>query len=187
MPTLTTGSSTPVSSSKTSASPAGERDDHGLRPDQVDIGSTTASLMPHYYQPAYIALPSLLLAAFSGAWCWMRRREEVTLAQSAKANEFPQTESLLASMEEARAAGDTTRFFQSARLALTGALASEWQVDPASVTLTDVEARLGASSVTARVFKLSDEAAYAGATLAPADFLWWKQLVLREISNEAMS
>lgn len=172
---------------KTSASPAGDLDDNGLRPNQVYVGSTTGSLMPHYYQPAYIAVPSLLLTAFSGAWFWLRRREQITLAESAKANEFPQTESLLASMEEARATGDTTRFFQNARLALRGALASKWQVDPASITLADVEARLGARSVTARVFKLADEAAYAGATLAPADFRWWKQLVLREISNEAMS
>lgn len=172
---------------KTSASPAGDLDDNGLRPNQVYVGSTAGSLMPHYYQPAYIAVPSLLLTAFSGAWFWLRRREQITLAESAKANEFPQTESLLASMEEARATGDTTRFFQNARLALRGALASKWQVDPASITLADVEARLGARSVTARVFKLADEAVYAGATLAPADFRWWKQLVLREISNEAMS
>jgi hypothetical protein len=177
----------PAPSSKTSASPAGGRDDQGLRPDHVDIGSTTASLMPHYYQPAYIAVPSLLMAAFSGAWFWMRRRDQMTLAEAEQANEFPQTESLLESMEEARAAGDTTRFFQTARLALRGALASQWHVDPAIITLAEVEARLGAGSVTARVFPLADEAAYAGATLTPADFQWWKKLVLREISNEAMS
>jgi hypothetical protein len=182
-----TASLAPAPSNQTSASTAGDRDDHGLRPDQVDSGGTTASLMPHYYQPAYIAVPSLLLAAFSGAWFWIRRREQITWAEAAQANEFPQTETLLASMEEARAAGDTTRFFQAARLALQSALASQWQVDPASITLADVEARLGTSSVTARVFKLADEAAYARATLAPADFQWWKQLVLREISNEAMS
>lgn len=182
-----TASLAPAPSNQTSASPAGDRDDHGLRPDQMDIGSTTASLMPHYYQPAYIAAPSLLLAAFSGAWFWMRRREHITWAEAAQANEFPQTETLLASMEEALAARDTTRFFQAARSALQGALASQWQVDPASITLADVEARLGTSSVTARVFKLADEAAYARATLATADFQWWKQLVLREISNEAMS
>jgi hypothetical protein len=130
-------------------------------------------------------MPSLLLAAFSGAWFWLRRREQITSAEAARSNEFSQTESLLTSMEEARTAGDTTRFFQAARLALRGALASQWRVDPASITLADVEARLGARSVTARVFKLADEAAYAGATLAPADFPRWKQLVLGEIGNEA--
>jgi hypothetical protein len=185
------GSSTaglaPAPSNQTAASPKGDGDDHGLRPDRVDIGSTIASLMPHYYQPAYVAGPSLLLAAFSGAWFWMRRREQIAVAESAKANELPTTESLLAFMEVARTAGDTTRFFQTARLALRGALASQWQVDPAIITLADVEARLGASSVTARVFKLADEAAYAGVKLTPADFRWWKQLVLREISHEAMS
>lgn len=185
------GSSTaalvPSPSNHTSAAPGGDRETRGLRPDHVDNGGTTASLMPHYYQPAYIAVPSLLLAALSGAWLWVRRGEQIALAQAAKANEFPQTESVLSTMEEARTAGDTTRFFQTARLALTGALAVQWQVDPASITLAEVEARLGANSVSARVFKLADEAAYAGATLAPADFQCWKQLVLREISNEAMS
>lgn len=183
----TTASLAPASSNNTGASAAGDRDDHGLRPDHVEIGSSTASLMPHYYQPAYVAVPSLLLAALSGAWFWMRRREQISLAESAKASEFPQTESLLASMEDAGAAGDTTRFFQTARLALRGALASQWRVDPASITLADVEARLSARSITARVFKLADEATYAGVRLEPADFQWWKQLVLREIGNEAMS
>jgi hypothetical protein len=117
----------------------------------------------------------------------MRRREQISLAETARANGIPQTESLLASIDEAQAAGDTTRFFQTARLALQVVLASQWQVDSANISLADVEARLGASSVTARVFKLADEAAYGGATLAPADFRWWKQLVLREIGNEAMS
>jgi hypothetical protein len=188
--TLSQGGSTsppaPAPSGPSSASAAGGRDDHDLRPDHVTIGSATSSLMPHYYQAPYLAVPSLLLAAFSGTWFWMRRREQNMLAESAKAHELPQTESLLASMEKARAAGDTVRFFQNARLALRGALASEWQVDPESITLAEVEARLGPSSVTARVFTLADEAAYAGATLTPADFQWWQQLVLREISNEAM-
>ncbi|MHB8477059.1 MAG: BatD family protein, partial [Steroidobacteraceae bacterium] len=83
----------PAPSNKTSASPTGDLDDHGLRPGHVEVGSsTTASLMPHYYQPAYIAVPSLLLAAFSGTWFWLRRREQITVAESAKANQFPQTE-----------------------------------------------------------------------------------------------
>jgi hypothetical protein len=182
-----TASVAAASSNETSTAAADDRETPGLRPDHVDTGSTTASLMPHYYQPAYIAAPSVFLAALSGAWFWMRRREHITLVQTARADKFPQTESLLTSMDEACAAGDTTRFFQAARTALRGALASQWQVDPASISLADVEVRLGARSVTARVFKLADEAAYAGATLAPADFRWWKQLVLREIGNEAMS
>jgi hypothetical protein len=174
-------------SNNTAASPAGNRDAHGLRPDLADTGSTTASLMPHYYQPAYLAVPSLLLAAFSGTWFWMRRREQNAWAQAAHASEFPQTEFLLASMEEARAAGDSTRFLQNARLALRGALASRWQIDPASIALPEIETRLGAGSVAARVFKLADEAEYAGATLTPADCRWWNQLVLREINDEAVS
>jgi hypothetical protein len=151
------------------------------------MGSTTASLMPHYYQPAYLAVPSLLLAAFSGAWFWMRRREQNAWAQAAQASEFPPTEFLLACMEEARAAGDSTLFLQNARLALRGALASRWQVDPASIALPEIETRLGAGSVAARVFKLAEEAEYAGARLTPADCRWWNQLVLREINDEAVS
>jgi hypothetical protein len=174
-------------SNTVSASPAGGGDRPGLRPDHVVTGGAASSLMPHYYQPSYIAAPSLLVLALSGAWFWLRRSEQETMAELIRANEFPQIESLLASMEDARAAGDTTRFFQAARAALQGALASKWQLNPANITLADVETRLGANSVTARVFMLADEAAYAGAKLAPVDLRWWKQLVLREFSNEAMS
>jgi hypothetical protein len=171
----------------TGAPQADDRNGRGLRPDLVDMGSTTASLMPHYYQPAYLAVPSLLLAAFSGAWFWMRRREQNAWTEAAQANEFPPTEFLLACMEEARAAGDSTLFLQNARLALRGALASRWQVDPASIALPDIETRLGAGSVAARVFKLAEEAEYAGTRLTPADCQWWNQLVLREINDEAVS
>jgi hypothetical protein len=172
--------------SATSDAPRGDRESGGLRADHADIGGATASLKPRYYQPEYIALPPLLVVAFSGAWFWVRRREK-TAAESIRAAELPSTDSLLASMEKARESGDTRVFFQCARSVLQAALASEWQLDPTRITLAEVEARLGASSVAARVFVLADEAAYAGMKLLPSDFQWWKQLVLLEINNQAMS
>ncbi len=172
--------------SASSDAAADDRGSHGLRADHVDSGGGTASLMPKYYQPAYIALPSLLVVAFSGAWFWVRRREQAAAAQSSRATEFPSIDSMLASMETAREASDSQLFFKSARSVLQAMLASEWQLEPERITLPEIEARLGQSSVAARVFALADEATYAKVKLLPADFQWWKQSVLREIKKKAM-
>jgi hypothetical protein len=156
-----------------------------LRPDHVDRGGGTASLMPHYFQAPYLAIPSLLLIAFSGAWFWVRRREQLERdVQSGRGRESSlQTEPLLKLMDEACVSGDSELFFRSARTALQRNLASKWLLSPESVSLEDVDARLGAGSVVARVFKLADEAAYARLKLTAADFQRWKQLIVRQISE----
>jgi hypothetical protein len=87
-------------------------------------------------------------------------------------------------MEGAGVSGDTELFFRSARTALQRHLASKWQVAPDRVSLEAVDARLGAGSVVARVFKLADEAAYSGLKLSAADLQRWKQLIRRQLSAD---
>jgi hypothetical protein len=155
------------------------------RPDHVESGRSSDSLMPHYYQPAYVALPSALIVAFSGAWLWVRRREHRARdAQNARAGaNSMRTEPFVDLMEEASASGDSELFFRSARTALQRKLASTWQLAPDRVSLDEVDARLGAGSVVARVFKLADEAAYSGLRLTASDFQRWKQLIRRQLTD----
>ncbi len=157
----------------------------GLRPDHVDSGRGSDSLRPHYFQPPYLAIPSALLVALSGAWLWVRRREQRAHdAESAdRRGASLQTEPLLKLMDEASVSGDSELFFRSARTALQRNLASKWRTPPDSVSLEDVDARLGAGSVVARVFKLADEAAYSGLKLSNSDFQRWKQLIIRQIGG----
>jgi hypothetical protein len=180
------GGNPPVTASaKVSAGASDASAGNALRPDHVESGHGADSLMPHYYQPAYVALPSVLLAAFSGAWLWVRRREHRARdAESARAGASSlRTEPLIVLMDEASVSGDSELFFRSARTALQRKLASKWQLAPDRVDVDEVDARLGAGSVVARVFKLADEAAYSGLKLTASDFQRWRQLIQRQLSE----
>ncbi len=178
---------TPATNSATNSAtnPSANTAPDALRPDHVDSGRGSDSLRPHYFQPPYLAIPSALLVALFSAWFGVHRREQRArdLESAARRNDSLQTEPLLKLMDEASVRGDSELFFRSARTALQRNLASKWLKPPDSVSLEDVDARLGAGSVVARVFKLADEAAYSGLKLSSSDFQRWKQLIIRQISG----
>ena len=157
----------------------------GLRADQAQSGATQRSLLPLYYQARFLAIPSLLLVAFSGAWGWMRRREiNAGDAVAARARATAQsTDALLRQMERAAAAGNAALFFSSARAALATTLCSRWNLAPEDLTLAAIDARLGTRSDVRQVFELADEANYSGGRLEAKDLQRWKQMVLRQMSG----
>ena len=121
----------------------------GLRPDHVVTGSGPASLIPMSQRPAFIAIPPLLMLAFSGAFFWVGRRggeDGVTTA----ATSLQVYRSLLS---DAAQTNDPELFFRSGRAALQQAFAAAWQLPPDAVTLEEVEARLGARGTAARVYR----------------------------------
>jgi BatD DUF11 like domain len=157
----------------------------GLRADHVDDARRVASLMPLYYQPRSLGLPSLLALAFSGAWIWVRRRERAAARAEAsgEGSVSARTEVLVSLMVEAGARNDAEAFFRSARTALQRALAAQWRVAPETITRDDLDAHLGAKSVPARIFTLADEAAYAGIGPNKIDFQRWTQVVLQQLKR----
>jgi len=159
----------------------------GLRSDRVQSGATQHSLLPLYYQPRYLGIPSLLIVAFSGAWVWLRRREiGANGADGARARAAAQAaDALLHQIDQATAAGDTALFFRSARSALETTLASRWNLPPEDLTLEAIDARLGDRSEVRRVFELADEANYSGGRVDAKDLQRWKQIVLRQMSGAA--
>jgi len=154
----------------------------GLRPDHVVTGSGPASLIPMSQRPAFIAIPPLLMLAFSGAFFWVGRRggeDGVTTA----ATSLQVYRSLLS---DAAQTNDPELFFRSGRAALQQAFAAAWQLPPDAVTLEEVEARLGARGTAARVFRLADEAAYSNDlsnALQPADYHRWRTLIERQLTK----
>jgi hypothetical protein len=160
----------------------------GLRADHVVSGGGSTSLTPHYYQPRYLSVPSALMLAFSGAWFWLRRRDQIAanvVAEGSRASLDPQP--LLHAMDEAVATQDPELFFKSARAALQRHLASKWRLAPDAITLEEVDTRLGANSDIARLFTLADETVYAGAHFSVFEFQRWKQMVLGELHSKALS
>jgi hypothetical protein len=157
-----------------------------LRADHVVNGGSTASLTPHYYQPEYLGVPSALILAFSGAFFWIRRREQAAADALAEGARTLDSKPLFRIMDDAIAAGNPELFFKSARTALQRDLAAKWQLSPDAITPGLVDARLGRDSGVARVFKLADETAYAGAELAAPELRRWKQVVIDLISSKAV-
>jgi hypothetical protein len=161
------------------------RDSVGLYPDHPQSDRGSKSLLPHYYQPAYLIAPSALAFAWLGLGVWMRRRD---LARSSSVGEHAQmlrTGPLLAQMDEAGAANNAALFFTAARLAVARALALKWHLTPDDVTLEQVDARLGEKAPASQLFKLADEARYSKVTLTAIDFKYWKQIVLGHVGSEA--
>lgn len=168
------------------ATPLNAKAGPGLRADHVVNGASVASLTPYYYQPVYLGVPGALVLSLTGAWLWLRRRDQAEAdAQGARPSLDP--EPLLRVMDDAAAAGDPTLFFQSARAALQRKLASRWHLSPDAITLDELCQRLGADSDVARVFRLADETAYAGIRLAAPEFQRWKQLIFGHIHDQVAS
>jgi hypothetical protein len=156
------------------------------RPDHPDErGGRVDTLMPDYFQSAYLAVPPLVLLALSTAWFWLRREERQAEALRVEPFMMPSTESLGSELDGYAATGDARSFFGAARRALGAVLASRWGLTLAEVTTEEVVSRLGADSDIARVFQLADEAAYSNLKLTPLDFLQCKRVVLRNFEGDA--
>jgi hypothetical protein len=153
----------------------------GLRPDHVVTGSRPASLVPMSQRPAFIAIPSLMMLAFSGAFFWVGRRRDDT--NDGAPTPLQTYQSLL---YEAAKSHDPELFFRAGRAALQQALGARWHIPPDAVTLEVVKTQLGAEGSTAQVFRLADEAAYSNEALQPCDLQRWHRLIEHLLSEAVL-
>jgi hypothetical protein len=160
----------------------------GLRPDHAPSGSHGNSLVPLYYQPAYLTVPAFMILAFPGAWVWLRRRERHAQQRSGEQRDRTLApRSLVGQLDRTAASGDAPGFFHAARSGLQSALATRWRVPPESVNLATVNARLGADSEVRRLFAVADEAIYSDRRFARSELDNWKSVVERALDEEAVS
>ena len=157
----------------------------GLRPDHAASRARVESLVPLYFQPPFLAVPTILAILFGGAWVALRRRERdaADLKRQHERERSQMAQVVLERMAAASARGDAAEFFNSARSLLQRALGARWQIAPAQLTTADIEARLeaaGDGGGIRQLFALADEANYSGGKLQAADFERWTALVRRE-------
>jgi hypothetical protein len=158
----------------------------GLRPDHAPSNSYGNSIVPLYFQPAYLSVPTLVILAFPGAWAWLRRRER----RGQQRSDVTRTVApgwLVGQLERTAASGDASGFFHAARSGVQSALATRWQVPPEAVNLATVNARLGAESDVRRLFAVADEAIYSGRRFARSELENWKGVVVRTMHEETVS
>jgi hypothetical protein len=94
-------------------------------------------------------------------------------------------ERVLAQLDAAAQAGDSSLFFEAARKALLRVLAARWQMPADQITFTELKARLGATGEdVGRLFVLADEARYSDYQPGGTDFQRWLRLVRGQLAGE---
>jgi hypothetical protein len=157
----------------------------GLRPDHIVVGRLASSLIPLYIQPRFLAIPSILALAFTGAWLTTGRRHRDWKMPVRNHRLSRAANRVLAQMEDAARSDDPARFFHWARAAMQQALAARWQLAPDQVTSAEVDARIGDQDQDIPLlFAFADEAKYSGHDLHATDFARWMQIVRRQLSAE---
>ncbi len=157
----------------------------GLRPDHPMAEAVASSLLPLYFRPRFLAIPSLLALLFAGGWLGLRQRGAGrTDSRSARRVSMAATR-IVNELEAAARARNPALFFTRARIALTRVLATRWQLAPEQISAAELDARLGSEDDDIRqILALADEANYSGHELTSTDFERWTQIIRRRLEGE---
>ena len=176
-----------VAGAAPSNGPAGSKRPAGpLRPDHPVSGPLASSLVPPYFRPAFLGASSLLALAFAGAWVELRRRGPPLHAADRRQTRARSKAiaRVRGQLQAAARAGDSTRFFGSARAALQSAFAARWNLPPEQITAPLIRARLGdAADAVGALFELADEVRYSGTAMTAADYAGWTRIVERQLTD----
>ena len=157
-----------------------------LFPNAVEPGRFVSSLRPMLFRPVFAVATATPLLLLAGGFWFLKRRARLAadphcaleLTGSANLHES------LARMDGALQSVDGAAFFHNARRALQEGLARLWHIPPNAVTIAELNARLnGAGEEICSVFRLAEQAAYAGQSLAPGDLQYWRQIVRDELKR----
>jgi hypothetical protein len=161
------------------AASAGSKGDaksaEALRADHPEGTSRTASLIPLYMQPKFLAVPSLLVLAFSAAWAAAKRRRRREQGGTGYARiPSKSAQRVLAHMEAAARAKNAALFFELARGALERLYAAE------------MDARLADDEQLRELFNYADESKYSGHELQATHFAQWLSVVRERLVRDRL-
>jgi hypothetical protein len=172
----------PVSQPQPSTSPPSTLD---LRANQVEPGAFVSTLRPIYLNPWFIAGQSLPLLALLGGLAFIRGQERASHPQRVRATAVQQAiREQIEAMDKAMRNHQTDAFFIHARNALQQRLGQQWNLKPETITVADVEARLGDGIETVRpIFQMADQASYSDLHFEDADLRQWRQAVMNVLAE----
>jgi hypothetical protein len=172
----------PAPPQPSSASPTAD----DLRINRLEPGSFVSTLRPLYLNPWFVAGQALPLLALLAGLAWYRRQEIESQPHRRRATATQQAiRQQIEAMEQAMRNHQTDAFFVHARNALQQRLGQQWNLRPETITLADVEARLGQDSENVRpIFQMADQASYSDLHFGDADLLQWRQVILNELAEE---
>ena len=157
-----------------------------LRPNQIEAGVFASTLSPVYLNPLFVAGQGLpLLALLSGLLLLRSRRQAAQPARIQSAAIQRAIREQVAAMDEAMRNHQSGAFFIHARTALQQRLGQRWNLRPETITVADVEARLGEAGVNIRpVFEMADQASYSDLNFEDSDLQQWRQAVMNELAEK---
>jgi hypothetical protein len=171
---------------------AGSRDASGsenkyaaaLRPDHPAAARLTASLIPLFLRPKFLAVPSFLAIALAAAWLGAKRRRADERPTANRRVASKTAKRLLAQLEAAARAGNAALFFDLARKALQRVYAERWQLSPEQITTAEIDARMGTNDDIRQLFAYADESKYSGRELQATRFARWLEIVREHLTGE---
>jgi len=157
----------------------------GLRADHATGGTPKQTLAPLYFQPGFLALPSLLSVVFVGGWIAQRRGASAPNAPlSARSRRVSKAaKRALARLKAAEDSGDAVLFLNHARSALREARAVDGQGSSDQLTTAEAVAWFGSDADDVRqLFALADEVKYSDRPLGAVDFARWTRIVRQQLT-----
>ena len=149
----------------------------GLRPDHPPPRDSVSELRPLYFRVPFLAIPTTLALILAGSWFAVRPRAAHATSKA--------TERVLAQLDAAARAGDSSSFFEAARKALLQTFAARWQMAADQITVADLKARLGTTGEDVeRLFAIADEARYSDNQSGGTDFQRWLSLIRGQLAGE---
>lgn len=183
-PSANTGVAATTPPPQPSSSPPAAPDD--LRANKIEPGSFVSTLRPIYLDPWFIAGQGLPLLALLGGLAFIRRQERAAHPERVRATAVQRAiRQQIEAMDEAMRNHQTDAFFVHARSALQQRLGHQWHMRPETITLADIEARLGDELETVRpVFEMADQASYSDLHFADADLRQWREAVMNQLAEK---
>jgi hypothetical protein len=149
----------------------------GLRPDHRLPQGSVSELRPLYFRALFLMIPTTLALLLAGSWFVVRPNPARATSKAAKR--------VLAELDAAARAGDTSVFFAAAKRALLQSFAARWQVPADQITIAELKARLGATAEDLeRLFAIADETMYSDDRSGGTDFQRWIGLIRNQLISE---
>jgi len=136
----------------------------GLAPLKLDTGAFRAEIVPYTRQGWYLATAAGSLGILLGLLGYRLYRRWLA-SQPHRLQQKQQQAILREDLEKLDAAletGDTALFLRSARTAINRQLGPRFALEPAAITVADLQARLPAESPLLAIYRLAEKAAYGG-------------------------
>jgi hypothetical protein len=140
----------------------------GLAPIHLEIGSPQRRIVPLITNNWLRAVGLVCLLTLVALFFLRLRQKNIDKHPERELHRQKKLllENDLKKVEQAQAAGDGKAFLIHGRTAIQNQLGLLWHIEPAALSLADISNRLPTDAPLIVIFRASDEAAYAGATLS---------------------